>query len=101
MAKIRVYELARALNMTNKVLIDKMGQLDLEVKSHMSSLEDETVAQIKNALLGKPAEKVEETRIKPTVIRRRRKKVVAPEPVDDAETAPQAPPKTRCALPRE
>ncbi len=88
MAKIRVYELARELNMTNKVLIDKMGQLDLAVKSHMSSLEDETVAQIKNALLGKPAEKVEETRIKPTVIRRRRKKVVAPEPVDDAETAP-------------
>ena len=88
MAKIRVYELARELNMTNKVLIDKMSQLDLEVKSHMSSLEDETVAQIKNALLGKPAEKVEETRIKPTVIRRRRKKVVAPEPVDDAETAP-------------
>jgi translation initiation factor IF-2 len=88
MAKIRVYELARELNMTNKVLIDKMSQLDLEVKSHMSSLEDETVAQIKNALLGKPAEKVEETRIKPTVIRRRRKKVVAPEPVDGAETAP-------------
>jgi len=88
MAKIRVYELARELNMTNKVLIDKMSQLDLAVKSHMSSLEDETVAQIKDALLGKPAEKVEETRIKPTVIRRRRKKVVAPEPVDDAETAP-------------
>ena len=88
MAKIRVYELARELNMTNKGLIDKMSQLDLEVKSHMSSLEDETVAQIKNALLGKPAEKVEETRIKPTVIRRRRKKVDAPEPVNDAETAP-------------
>lgn len=87
MAKIRVYELARELNMTNKVLIDKMSQLDLAVKSHMSSLEDETVAQIKSALLGKPAEKVEETRIKPTVIRRRRKKVVAPGPVDVAETA--------------
>jgi translation initiation factor IF-2 len=86
MAKIRVYELARELNMTNKVLIEKMGQLGVSVKSHMSSLEDETVAQVKGTLFGKPAEKVEETRIKPTVIRRRRKKVVAPEPVEVAET---------------
>ena len=87
MAKIRVYELARELNMTNKVLIDKMSQLDILVKSHMSSLEDETVAQVKGALLGKTADKVEETRIKPTVIRRRRKKVVEPVPVEVTETA--------------
>ena len=87
MAKIRVYELARELNMTNKVLIDKMSQLDISVKSHMSSLEDETVAQVKGALLGKPANKVEETRIKPTVIRRRRKKVVEPTPVELTEAA--------------
>jgi translation initiation factor IF-2 len=87
MAKIRVYELARELNLTNKVLIDKMSQLDIPVKSHMSSLEDETVAQVKGALLGKPADKVEETRIKPTVIRRRRKKVVEPVSVEVAEAA--------------
>ena len=85
MAKIRVYELARELNMTNKVLIDKMGQLGKKKKSHMSSLEDEAVAQVKDTLFGKPAEKVEETRIKPTVIRRRRKKVVASEPIETAE----------------
>ena len=86
MAKIRVYELARELNMTNKVLIDKMGELGITVKSHMSSLEDEAVAQVKSNLFGKPAEKVEETRIKPTVIRRR-KKIVKPEKVE-AEEAP-------------
>ena len=75
MAKVRVYELARELNMTNKVLIDKMSQMGIAVKSHMSSLEDEAVAEVKGALFGKPSEKVEETRVKPTVIRRRRKKV--------------------------
>ena len=85
MAKIRVYELARELNLTNKVLIDKMSQLDIPVKSHMSSLEDETVAQVKGALLGKPADKVEETRIKPTVIRRRRKKIVEPAAIEVTE----------------
>jgi translation initiation factor IF-2 len=86
MAKIRVYELARELNMTNKVLIEKMGEMGIAVKSHMSSLEDETVAQVKSGLFGKPAEKVEVTRIKPTVIRRRRKKVVEPEKREVAET---------------
>ena len=85
MAKIRVYELARELNMTNKALIEKMSEMDIAVKSHMSSLEDEAVTQIKGALFGRPAEKVEETRIKPTVIRRRRKKVVELAEVGAAE----------------
>jgi translation initiation factor IF-2 len=87
MAKIRVYELARELNMTNKVLIEKMGDMGIAVKSHMSSLEDETVAQIKGSLFGRPAEKVEETRIKPTVIRRRRKKVVEPTEAEAVQEA--------------
>jgi translation initiation factor IF-2 len=86
MAKIRVYELARELNMTNKVLIEKMSDMGIAVKSHMSSLEDETIEQIKGTLFGKSAEKVEETRIKPTVIRRRRKKVVESA---DVEAAPE------------
>ncbi len=85
MAKIRVYELARDLNMTNKVLIDKMSQAGIAVKSHMSSLDDDAVAQVKEALLGKKAEQVEETRIKPTVIRRRRK--VVKQTVEEVDTA--------------
>ncbi|MGD9072923.1 MAG: translation initiation factor IF-2 N-terminal domain-containing protein, partial [Desulfobacterales bacterium] len=52
MAKIRVYELARDLNMTNKSLIEKIKDMDIdvEIKSHMSALEDEAVAQIKAGL---------------------------------------------------
>ena len=73
MAKLRVYELARDLNMTNKVLIAKLNDLDIEVKSHMSALEDEVISEIKSSLFGAKEETVEETRIKPTVIRRRRK----------------------------
>jgi translation initiation factor IF-2 len=92
MAKIRVYELARDLNLTNKVLLGKLDEMDISVKSHMSSLDDEAVARIKSTIFGKKREEtVEETRVKPTVIRRRRKKVkveVAPEPPavpDDTE----------------
>ncbi|MGD8714458.1 MAG: translation initiation factor IF-2 N-terminal domain-containing protein, partial [Desulfobacterales bacterium] len=83
MAKTRIYELARDLNMTNKLLLDKLNALDISVKNHMSSLDDDTVAKVKVAIFGKKEETIEETRIKPTVIRRRKKTVkieVAPEP---------------------
>ena len=83
MAKKRIYELARDLNMTNKLLLDKLSALDISVKSHMSSLDDDTVAKVKVAIFGKKEETIEETRIKPTIIRRRKKTVkieVAPEP---------------------
>ena len=93
MAKTRVYELARDLNLTNKILLSKPSDLDISVKSHMSALDDETVARIKNVIFGKKEETVEEIRIKPTVIRRRRKQVrveVAPEPPVEPEDAPAA-----------
>jgi translation initiation factor IF-2 len=72
-----VYELARDLNMTNKVLLEKLDDLDISVKSHMSTLDDDIIAQIKSSFFSTPEKKetIEETRIKPTVIRRRRKKV--------------------------
>jgi translation initiation factor IF-2 len=75
MAKIRIYELARDLNMTNKVLLEKLRNMNIEVKSHMSSLDDEVTARIKTNLLGTPEKEIEETRIKSTIIRRRRKPV--------------------------
>ena len=94
MAKTRVYELARDLNLTNKILLSKLSDLDISVKSHMSALDDDTVASLKQQLFGKKEEAVEETRIRPTVIRRRKKKVTAeaaseptskPEELDAAE----------------
>ncbi|MFC1515602.1 translation initiation factor IF-2 [Thermodesulfobacteriota bacterium] len=75
MAKIRIYELARDLNMTNKTLLDKLREMDISVKTHMSSLEEEAVDQVKHQILGTPEKEIEVTRIKPTIIRKRRKKV--------------------------
>ena len=88
MAKKRIYEIARDLNMTNKVLLDKLSALDISFKNHMSSLDDDTVAKVKVAIFGKKEETIEETRIKPTVIRRRKKTVkikAAPEPPVEPE----------------
>ncbi|MGD8662038.1 MAG: translation initiation factor IF-2, partial [Desulfobacterales bacterium] len=99
MAKTRVYELARDLNLTNQILLSKLNELDISVKSHMSSLDDEAVAKVKTVIFGKKEVSIEETRVKPTVIRRRKKKVpleVVTEPTADSvetaaeqETAPE------------
>ncbi|MFP4193991.1 MAG: translation initiation factor IF-2 [Desulfobacterales bacterium] len=89
MAKRRVFELARELNMTNKELLDKMQELKIDVSSHLGSLEDDTVRQIKNEIFGRGKKaKVEDTRVRPNVIRRRRK--AAPEPPPETEAEPEA-----------
>ncbi len=47
MEQIRVYELARELKISPQALISILKSLDIKVKSHMSYLEDETVARVK------------------------------------------------------
>jgi translation initiation factor IF-2 len=92
MAKIRVYELARDLNLENKILLSKLQDLDISVKSHMSALDDDTVAIVRQQLFGKKEETIEETRVKPTVIRRRKKVTIeaAPEPTPEPEASDAA-----------
>lgn len=50
MVKVRVYELAKELKMTSKELIEKIKELDLDVNSHMSSLEEEEAEMIKELI---------------------------------------------------
>ena len=57
MTRLRVYELARDLNMTNKVLLEKLDDLDISVKSHMSTLDDDIIAQIKSSFFSTPQKK--------------------------------------------
>lgn len=41
LSKLRVYQLAKELNITSKALIEKLKELSVEVNNHMSTLEDE------------------------------------------------------------
>ena len=53
MSKIRVYELAKELNVSSKELINiLMDEFSIEVKNHMSVIEDEDAALIKELLGG-------------------------------------------------
>jgi translation initiation factor IF-2 len=86
MAKIRVYELARQFNMTNKVLLERLMEMNISVKSHMSVVDEETASRAKEVILGQKTEILIEKRVKQTVIRRRKKLVKKP------SEAPEVPP---------
>lgn len=103
MAKTRIYELARALNMTNKALLSKLEEMNIEAKSHMSSLDDDVVNRIKAGIFRGEAEKsdvVEKKRVKSNVIRKRRQPVrekpqpEAPAAEEAAEASPEPAVKT-------
>ncbi len=47
MSKIRVYKLAKELGVSSKELIHRLDELGVEVKSHMSTLDDETADAIR------------------------------------------------------
>ena len=49
MTKLRVHELAKELGMENKELMDILAKKNVEVKSHMSSLPDEVVSEIRGS----------------------------------------------------
>ncbi|MEW6440704.1 MAG: translation initiation factor IF-2 [bacterium] len=87
MAKVRLYQLARELGVDNNELMEKLKSLGVDAKNHMATLADGEVDQVRALYRQAQEVKVDEVRIRPTVIRRRRKvEARAEEPA--AEPAP-------------
>jgi len=84
MAKVRVYELAKELSMDSKELVEKLKAGGIPIKNYMSTLDEEVVAKAREVALGVVSEVIEEKRIRPTVIRRRKKTVTV-----EAEKIPE------------
>jgi translation initiation factor IF-2 len=89
MAKIRVYELAKQLNMDSTLLAEKLIAAGLPVKNHNSTLDEESVRKAKELIAGKTVVKevFQEQRVRPDVIRRRR--VPVQQPIPSQEPAPE------------
>jgi translation initiation factor IF-2 len=93
MAKVRVYELARDLNMDSRELVDKLTAAGLGIKNYMSTLDDALLEKAREIAVGRVSEVVEEKRIKPTVIRRRKVQVVVqPEAAEEEPEVPEEAP---------
>ena len=94
MAKTRIHELAKELQITSKELIDKVASLGISVKNHMSTLEDEDVGRLKSMYQDSSDTIIEEKRIGRRVIRRRKIKVreekPEPEATPEGEVQPEA-----------
>jgi translation initiation factor IF-2 len=86
MSKVRVYELARDLNIESKLLVTRMKGLGIEVASHQSSISEEEAQKIKEAIQsGKKEIAAAPTAAaaRPTVIRRRRASETEAKPEED------------------
>ncbi len=76
MSKMRLYQLAKELNIDSTELISRLTEMGINVSSHMSALKEEVITKVKNRFLGTMnlVNDVEEERIAVNVIRRRAKK---------------------------
>jgi len=101
---MRVHQLAKELNIKTKELFPHLKKLGIEFKNHMSSITENDIERVKNLLNPPSVEKIIEERIKPTVIRRR-KKVVEELPVEAKEKFEKekeiSPPVKEAAPPQE
>ena len=82
MAKVRVYELAKELDMDSMELVEKVVAGGMDVKNYMSTLDDNAVLRAKEIVSGVVSEVIEQKRIKSTVIRRRKKIKIEKEPAE-------------------
>ena len=73
MGKLRVYELAKEVNMSSNELVERLKSAGFSINNYMSSLDMDDVGRAKDYLSGATDEILEEKRIKPTIIRRRKK----------------------------
>ena len=53
MAKARVYELAKELGVGNKEILEQLKKKNVEVKNHMSTVEDNVAEEIRRENAGR------------------------------------------------
>ncbi|MBQ6112960.1 MAG: translation initiation factor IF-2 N-terminal domain-containing protein, partial [Synergistaceae bacterium] len=86
--KIRIYDLARKLNKSNKELIAVLKQLDIPVKSHSSSIDEDT-AQIVENIINESVEPSVKSQPQPKPEKKLEKKKEEKKPEVQQEKKPQ------------
>jgi translation initiation factor IF-2-like protein len=68
---VRVYELARTLGLSSKILMHELKKQGIELKSHMSSIDDETAELVAELLKPSPPPLAKEMAPAPAVVEER------------------------------
>ena len=92
MADLRVYELAKQLNLDNKVMKQILADNGIEVKSHMSTISNEAVEIVKKAISENTSDKDKKQETKTEVKseeKKEQKKGVKPEVKKEAKSEPK------------
>ena len=72
MSKVRVYEVAKQLNLDQKTLVALFQSMGIgDVRNHMSAVESDVVERVKRHLERQKSPELVEERIRPTVVKRR------------------------------
>ncbi|MBI4700792.1 MAG: translation initiation factor IF-2 [Deltaproteobacteria bacterium] len=101
MSKVRVYEVAKELGVSNRDLVALFQSLGFSgVRNHMSAVEAEDVERVKRKLERQRTPEAREERIRPTVVKRRGR-AVAPAPAAPAKAGEPAVVEAMAAAVRE
>jgi len=92
--KVRVYEIAKELGLSNKDVVSKIRGLGIEVANHMSLLDLTDADRVRRSMDRERQQTLVEERLSATVIRRRSTRVpnAPPAPVPTAERTPSRAP---------
>ena len=66
MGKIKIYEIAKKLDLASKEIVEMARKLNIEVKNHMSTVSEEEAQKIENKIKNKKENKIEEANTKKT-----------------------------------
>jgi translation initiation factor IF-2 len=100
MSKIRIYELAKKLDVSSKVVLNELSKLGIEGKTHTSGIELEIAKTIENALQKKPAESLKEVLPSPPPVEKPSEGLKG-HPVPTIETEPSIEPQKTLVIPEE
>ncbi|MEO6420406.1 MAG: translation initiation factor IF-2 N-terminal domain-containing protein, partial [Polyangiaceae bacterium] len=99
MSKVRVYEVAKQLNLDPKSVVALFQAVGInDVRNHMSSVEPEAVERVKRHLEKQRTHDVVEERVRHGVVKRRAVAKPAGEAAPSSRAIPPAPPSSRADL---
>ena len=70
MGKMKLYDLAKELNLASKELLKIAGEMGIDAKSHLSSIDDEDVVKIRNKYRNNSSEEKKEKKQNPNKVQK-------------------------------
>ena len=68
LGNMKLYELAKEMNISSKELLEQAKTLGMKIKSHLSSIEEDDVKKLRESYTKQPAVKKEEKKPKKETI---------------------------------